>query len=255
MGLFDLFKKKPEPKDENSISDILTLIAPGGYEFTHVTECIKRNQFDVLHQSADCFCLYDRVTKAYFIEGTNDESLQRMLDDLRGAYVMNKILTTSEFVRDYMKNIYPYAHYENCYQAVCIKPAKVPKSDLIITEAEGEDLYYIRDTYKDMSLSDIKERIDNGFMWVARLRKDGPVIAYCGIHNDGTVGFEYVADEHRRKGYGSVMMTFAAQKALDMNLTPYVHVLKHNVASLRLHNKVGFETSSRSYYWLFDEYQ
>ena len=256
MGLFDLFKKKrEESKAEVNTSMIHSLIAPGGHEFTHVCECMKRNQYDILHQAEDCFCIYDNVTKCYFIEGTSELSLKMMIDDLRASYVFNKVLTTSEYVRDYLKDKYPYNHYENCYQAVCIKPPKLPKTDLIITEAKGDDLYFIKDTYKDMSLEDIKDRIDTGCMWVARLQKDGPIVAYCGIHNDGTVGFEYVTDSQRRKGYGSTMMIWATYQALERNLTPYVHILRHNSASLHLHNKVGYETASRGYYWLFDEYQ
>lgn len=255
MGLFDLFKKKKEEPSDNDVSQIMALIAPGGYEFTHISECIKRNRFDVLYQSPTCFCLYDNVTECYFIEEINEEDVKVMIDELRASYVLNKVLTTSDFVRDYLKDKYPYNHYENCYQAVCVKPPKQPKTDLIISPAEGEDIYYIQETYKEMSLEDIQDRFDKECMWVARLQKDGPIVAYCGIHNDGTVGFEYVTDSQRRKGYGSAMMLYATYQALEKSLTPYVHILKHNVSSLRLHNKIGYETSRLSYYWLFDEYQ
>ena len=79
----------------------------------------------------------------------------------------------------------------------------------------------------------------------ACVRKGGKPVAWCGLHfetsNFGNLGFAHTLDEHRRKGYASMVTKTLVNRLADRGKRATCHVIKDNEASIHLCEAMGFE--------------
>ncbi|XP_067676564.1 glycine N-acyltransferase-like [Haliotis asinina] len=73
---------------------------------------------------------------------------------------------------------------------------------------------------------------------------EGSLIGYALRLQNGTLGFLYVLEEHRGKGYAKVIMSHLASLCLQQMEEVYVHVHRNNIASICVHKNIGFHCPS-----------
>lgn len=80
----------------------------------------------------------------------------------------------------------------------------------------------------------------------ACIREEGKPVSWCGLHFDilgvGNMGFAHTIDEHRRKGYASLVTKSLVNRLADRGRRATVHVIKDNHASVALCKSMGFST-------------
>ena len=57
------------------------------------------------------------------------------------------------------------------------------------------------------------------------------------------MGILKVKDEHRGKGYGSLVTVALAEEMLDLGLTPFAYVEEKNENAIKLFTSIGFKKS------------
>lgn len=110
--------------------------------------------------------------------------------------------------------------------------------ELRLEDAEIVDEFY---TYKDdTSLEYIKERITQGAS-SAVFDDDGNPISWAMVREDGSMGIMYTKKEHRGKGMAASVSIDLAEKVINNNKTPFVHIINTNEASVALAESIGFK--------------
>jgi GNAT superfamily N-acetyltransferase len=80
---------------------------------------------------------------------------------------------------------------------------------------------------------------------------NGNLIGFIGIHAEGSIGLLKAFSEHRKKGYGAALTSFAANHQLKQGVTPFAQIEINNAPSLALMQKLGFKISNEPVYWLW----
>ncbi|XP_046576315.1 uncharacterized protein LOC124284288 [Haliotis rubra] len=73
--------------------------------------------------------------------------------------------------------------------------------------------------------------------------REGALLGYALTYHYGCLGVLYVLEEHRGNGYGKVAMSQLALKHLQKKKEVFVMIQCVNVASIKMHEAIGFEGS------------
>ncbi|XP_067676803.1 glycine N-acyltransferase-like [Haliotis asinina] len=71
--------------------------------------------------------------------------------------------------------------------------------------------------------------------------REGSLVGYALAYHYGYIGFLHVMKEHRRKGYGQVIISYLAALCLKHMEEVHLYVQEENKASTELTKSVGFE--------------
>jgi GNAT superfamily N-acetyltransferase len=84
-----------------------------------------------------------------------------------------------------------------------------------------------------------KQRIRTGP--TCAIRRRGELVAWALTHDDGSMGFLHVLEQHRGKGYARTIGTALAQRSMRRGVMPFVFIETKNRASQRLTESLGFD--------------
>ena len=68
-------------------------------------------------------------------------------------------------------------------------------------------------------------------------------VSWSLLSNYGHIVHLYTLEEHRRKGYGKIVILSLMEQILEAGLVPVVEILVGNVASIKLFTQLGFVES------------
>lgn len=113
-----------------------------------------------------------------------------------------------------------------------------------------DDVDYIYENSKYSDISNKQYIID-------RITKDtalgvferDELLGWAMIHDDGSIGFLNVMDQHRRKGIARSLMINMIKSVRDKGQVPYAHVEDSNKGSMGLLTSLGF-TKLNDIYWI-----
>jgi len=98
-------------------------------------------------------------------------------------------------------------------------------------------------THSDFPEKEIMEKVKKYDS--ACVRENGIPASWCGLHFDmegvGNMGFAHTLDEHRRKGYASLVTKALVNRLAARNRRATVHVIKENRGSVSLCESMGFQ--------------
>lgn len=274
MGIFDIFKKKEAASFDNSniikfakqrrgvivdpplVEDpiLQNMFTIRREAYAHIEAAIRRGQVEYVYSDNEVgTALYDNSTRCMMIECWNEDKVHEIIS-VCDSTKLRKTITTSECVYEYLKSHIDYKHTQVCIQGVCYQAMDFERQ-LAIRPATVDDIGYIRSTYYDVQPDFVRERIESGNMFVGSLIKGGPVMSYVGMHNDDSVGFEFVQPDMRRRHYGIEITDWMTKVAAERGLLPYIQILSHNIASIRMNHYIGYQYFDGFVYWLFDEFE
>ncbi len=143
--------------------------------------------------------------------------------------ILKKVLSNV----DWMETTYRFYLPDN------VSLPKIDESEII--ELKEEDAQIVDDywEYKDEnSLKYVKEMIVKNPS--VGIKKDGKLIAWVSIHEDIAMGFAYVIDEYRGKGYAKTLTTHICNILRSKNIIPFLYVVTDNTKSVGLSKSLGF---------------
>ena len=80
---------------------------------------------------------------------------------------------------------------------------------------------------------------------------EGVKVGYIGIREEGTIGHLEVFPEHRRKGYGTLLIKAITNLQIKNGRISSCHILENNVPSIAIHRNLGYWTDEvRRIYWM-----
>lgn len=91
----------------------------------------------------------------------------------------------------------------------------------------------------DESIEYVRSRIENGVGYGID-DNNGELVAWCLTHGDSSMGFMYVMEGYRNKGYAFDISLKVINHLREIGKIPFVHIIRGNTKSLNLAKKLGF---------------
>ena len=136
------------------------------------------------------------------------------------------------------------------YEYVSDMENTVYNKSTLAEKLEENDAYFIYDNFgnkEEYTVEYLKERIKKDVS--ACIRINGELAAWGLTHDDKTIGFLYVLDKYRNKGYASdILRTLISQKE-ELGEKTYLNVFKKNDKSNNLMRKLKLKYT-RDIYWV-----
>ncbi len=111
-----------------------------------------------------------------------------------------------------------------------IRPLKLEEADIVNNYWEYKD---------DGTINYVRNMINRNYS--GGIEEDGKLVAWLTIHDDGALGFLYVLEGYRGKGYAKDLTVYLCNKLRKDNMIPFLYIVTENEKSLSLARKLGFE--------------
>jgi 8-oxo-dGTP diphosphatase len=111
-----------------------------------------------------------------------------------------------------------------------IRPLRTEDADIVNQYWEYRD---------DGTINYVRNMIIKNYS--AGIEEDGKLVAWLTIHDDGALGFLYVLEDYRGKGYAKDLTVYICNKLRKNNKTPFLYIVTENIKSLSLAQKLGFK--------------
>ncbi len=209
---------------------------------------IHRGTAEILYASHEGVLLRESKSGIYFMSVDNLDLGKELFELVEKGEVFS---LHQEFMFDYIKEEANYENQMKCHQKVYTRKEKLQvDSKLTIKQLGIEYLDIVFDNYHAYRYYDyLKERIESGEMYGGFI--EDKLCGFVGMHQEGSIGLLEILEEHRQKGYATILESFIINLVLEKGLMPYGHVTVGNDHSLKLQEKLGMVTSKQTIYWLF----
>ena len=149
-----------------------------------------------------------------------------------------------------VKEKYSIRRATECYTAVYNKEEfPTPNGNCKIRVLEEK---YIQQTIENYTLYDateeITENIKKGKMLGAFVNEE--LAGFIGFHGEGSVGMLYVFPKFRRLKIGSDLLMAQLKLQREKGENTYTQIVTGNVASYKMHERLGFVFSDPTVVWL-----
>ena len=250
--MFGLKKKKGIP------DALLNFLEKDLLYYANLVNSFNRGTVEVIHSSEAGFIVYENVAHYYAIDAFDVPTMIKIIDELSETIDLTQcVLCYDNEIMKHLWSKYSYSYQQECIQVVVLDTAHLKKDKparLNIQQATDKDLQYIHNAYQQTDISIIREAIFDGRLYVAyNPNNKTERIGFAGIHNDTSVGFEYIEPLFRRRGYGSEILKYISAICVKRNLIPYMHILSRNMASIKMVKNLNFEVSKRKLWWISNE--
>ncbi|MBQ8373947.1 MAG: GNAT family N-acetyltransferase [Clostridia bacterium] len=221
--------------------------------FVDMLECLRQKKAVVLFADDGGVLLYEKQSRIYMLAATNGEVAENALRLLENEPFSGDrcfIVAHGESAKNAVYARLPVARETKCYQVVYRGQPRFLRGSLDFRSPRAEDLAMIKQVYALESPENIDALNGSGKLFGAYLKETGDFVGFIGSHPEGSMGMLHVFEKYRRKGYAEEIEGFLINRYLQNGEAPYGHVIFGNEASVRLQEKLGFETAKEFVYWL-----
>lgn len=130
------------------------------------------------------------------------------------------------------------------------------KNDVTVIDVPKIQIKYIGIEYYDFIKQNYSTFIDEDYL-LKRVQAnvfigafdDDKIVGFAGIHEEGSIGFVEVIEAYRRKKIASMLETYMIDRLLKEKKVVYLQVDIDNLASMKMHEKLGYLRSSEIITW------
>ena len=214
-------------------------------------EVIRRNQADILYADEDGVLLHDIPSGAWMLSAVDGDMGDRLLSLIPRGEADPLFETHQTFIRDSICRRFHPQHVNECRQAVYTRKQPVEEPDhLDLRPLDEGDLDRVRAAYHAVDSEEyLRERLRSGSMLGAFV--DGGLVAFIGMHAEGSMGMLEVSADHRRKGIGEALERRMLNRILQRGQVPFCQIFVGNEASMALQKKLGLRMAHGKIYWIY----
>lgn len=204
---------------------------------------LTSNPYNIIYASKEGFVVEDEKTKVVYISFKSKDEAYKVLKDKS----FNEYIAYEEYINEILNdevyavfNIYYYPSKEK------IDLEKAYDFRVLSSEKEIDYLANHYDIYDSKTLEKIVKSES-----IFGLYKDSNLIGFIGIHYEGSMGFLYIDESVRHKGYGYILEALLINKLIDENKPVWAEVNIKNKVSQNLQAKLGMiKASDKNVCWI-----
>lgn len=214
----------------------------------HIIEALKRGLGDVV--SLNPLVIYIPSECMAYI--TQDESgaaysfeiFDEIFSELNITHIVTDDISANIFIEsgkfeDRFK-VRNSVYTEKVHKKICNKNIK---------KCTESDITYICENYDLCDKEYMQDRISRGLLY--GIYEDDTLAGFAGVHMDGSIGMLFIADQYRRKGYGTDLINYIINLELDKGHTPYGQIMVHNNASFAMQDNDGLYAGDKILHYIY----
>jgi len=209
---------------------------------------LKRGSAQILYAGDDGVCILETKSRAYMMTVETPELGKSVMSEFTNSgYILS---FHQEFMLGFFTDRARGTLLEN-HQGVYFSKEKLPVSDkLKIMPVVEQNIGFVIQNYDfDVGADYISDRVKSRKIFGGY--ENGEFVGFVGIHAEGSIGLLKVLKEHRGKGFGTDLASYAINHQLERKTVPFVQIGVGNEYSLATVKRLGFEMSEKKVYWLF----
>lgn len=234
--LYEKYQKKQE---------IIKYLSKEKRNHIHMMESLSRGRGELLYAADGEIVIYDREAAIVMLVGKNDRLSEEAIATIPKQAELAVVANAGH--RDYfLQN--GFMLYNECRQFLYTakEPLTVKHKDC--RPLTLEDLEYVSSHYKMEGGQYLTDRIQAGLMYGAWA--DGKLVAFMGVHSEGSIGMLYVDEAYRHMGIAKSLESYCINRCLEKGWIAFGHVETQNEASLALQKKMGLYEAEKTIWWL-----
>lgn len=201
---------------------------------------------DIVYQDDESVLLFDRPSNTMLLSAVSYESVVKCITAITEP---SDFLVIQKEYADYIENHLRLHHSADYHQAVYFEQSVgIQNARLSFKLLDESDKERVRTLYKTTDFTYIENRLEQKSLWAGI--GNGQITGFIGIHDEGSIGMLYVLPEFRKQGYAQELLAWMTHHYLLENKIPYSQISKDNMASIKLHKKVGYTVSHDTVVWL-----
>lgn len=227
---------------------VLELLYRRKKENAYLIDAMERGTADVLACEGENVVAIQRSCNQVMICAVDYDAAVKLLSAIPGE--VRLVLHNMEALNPVLSDMLGLKVSEPYRQGVYTLKVSAPVPYKNIRQVTlQDDVEYITEHYDHGSGAYVRRQVEAGNVYAAF---DGErMIAFAGMHADGSVGMLYVEEEYRRGNVGISLAAYVMNLALQRGGLPYAHTALDNEASLRLQEKLGMYFAKENVYWLY----
>ena len=220
----------------------------GSIDYLGLDRVLRRGSGEILAERENALLLRDRISDARFLACEDPSLGLELLDryvgpDCRLLMVSNADIGAAAFAR------YGFSERLDCYQVAYYGEKPACSDGLRVRTAEARDLPTLLAHYTRISPEELALVVSRGSLLLGY--EEDRLIGFAGEHLEGSMGLLYVFPEYRRRGFGAALQRRMIARTMEAGFVPFGQVERHNLASLRLQQRLGMTLSERLISWMW----
>lgn len=209
-----------------------------------------RGMTEIVAQSGEGLLLYNAPGRAYMLAADTRAEAEALC---AGVESMAIATAHSREAGEFLRDRYGLPDLQPCTQAAYLVSTPLPLEGEVEIRQLGQSYFsVILENYHTFTDGEyVRRRIDAGVMHGAF--REGELLGFIGMHDEGSVGMLEVLPPHRRQGAAAALMAFMTNWCLARGWVPFSQIFAGNEASLSLHRRVGWILSQKPMYWVMPE--
>ncbi len=191
-------------------------------------------------------------TEWVMIHAENDEDLDLLMSELKPEDKSFNAVYTEIVDKIISKHPSELSWIETTYRFYLPDDVVLPKintEDIVQLEEKDAEIVNNNWEYKDEdSINYVKEMILRNPS--IGIKKDGKLVSWLSVHDDGALGFVYVLEEYRRLGYAKILTIHMCDILRKQKIIPFLYIEVENEKSQNLAKSLGF-VSDRKVSWFY----
>lgn len=209
-----------------------------------------RGMTEIVAQSEEGLLLYNAPGRAYMLAADTRAEAEALC---AGVESMSIATAHSREAGEFLRDRYSLPDLQPCIQAAYLVSTPLPLDPALeIRQLDQSYFSVILENYHTFTdAAYVRRRIDAGVMHGAF--REGEMLGFIGMHDEGSVGMLEVLPPHRRQGAAAALMAFMTNWCLVRGWVPFSQIFAGNEASLSLHRRVGWTLSQKPMYWVMPD--
>uniref|UniRef100_A0A8D8LFY7 Glycine N-acyltransferase-like protein 2 n=2 Tax=Cacopsylla melanoneura TaxID=428564 RepID=A0A8D8LFY7_9HEMI len=166
--------------------------------------------------------------------------------------VLREVLESKQCGGDYLPHYQYYMTVEQGLNVELREKSEVQLIDLREEHAPLVDNHWEYQTHETIDY--IKGCIQYNFGFGIRQTNQSELIAWIAQTHYGGGGMLYTKENHRKRGYGEMLVRKLTKHLAKSNQVPSVVVGSDNTASIRLNEKIGYRRVCKVYWVVFENH-
>ena len=214
--------------------------------YADVAQALRSGSGRLIHDGESALLLRYNETPRYLLGALDDAEGERLFDSIPEDEFA--IIVKGKHLFEYCKSR-GMRMSRPCKQ-IYYEGAPLDESGLLeIKRPSDEDFAAVAATYAITPQEELRRNFESDDFFAGYL--DGKLVAYAGVHDDGSMGMLHVFDEYRGRGLSKQMVAHAVNNRLKKGCIPYAQVFCDNEASLTLNRGMGMIFSNDVITWAF----
>lgn len=215
-------------------------------KYIHMMELLSRGNGEILYERGGNVLLRVSGQPTCMITAESKQEARELLAGRMEG--IEQAVSVDECVNQVLTEEYNMRICCKCYQACYTQREALAVKHKDIRLLDEASLEYVAEHYPMAGRKYLTDRLRKKMMFGAF--EGDKLVGFIGIHDEGSMGMQYVEEDYRRRGIASSLEAYLINVMKNRGETPFCQIIDGNRQGMLLQEKLGLYVSKDPMWWL-----